>query len=145
MGLSARALQNNPAFPTYPQPLSVTQQNAGLVAPAASVALLGKSGAIAMLIITYMAVTSATSAQLISVSSIITYDVYRVSICYDFSMVWLRSYFNNVSQTYFRPKASAREMLRIAHIVVAIWGVWISVWCVILNAGNVDMNFVYCK
>lgn len=36
-------------------------------------------------------------------------------------------------------------MLRIAHIAVAVWGVWISVWCVILNAGNVDMNFVYCK
>lgn len=79
MGLTARALQNNPAFPTYPQPLSVTQQDAGLVAPAASVAILGKSGAIAMLIITYMAVTSAASAQLISVSSVVTYDVYRVS------------------------------------------------------------------
>lgn len=80
MGLSARALQDNPAFPTYPQPLSVDQQGAGLVAPAAAVALLGRSGAIAMLIITYMAVTSACSAQLISVSSIFTYDVYRVGL-----------------------------------------------------------------
>ena len=79
MGLSARALQNYPTFPTYPEPLSVAQQGAGLVAPAAAVALLGKSGAIAMLIITYMAVTSACSAQLISISSIFTYDVYRVS------------------------------------------------------------------
>ena len=50
-----------------------------VVAPAAAVALHGQSGAIAMLIITYMAVTSAASAQLISVSSIFTYDVYRVS------------------------------------------------------------------
>ena len=101
MGLSARALQNHPSFPTYPEPLSIAQQGAGLVAPAAAVALLGQSGAIAMLIITYMvrsacffllkkviyefmprclqAVTSAASAQLISVSSIFTYDVYRVS------------------------------------------------------------------
>ena len=78
MGLSARALQNNPVFPTYPEPLSVSQQDAGLVAPAAAVALLGREGAIAMLIITYMAVTSACSAQLISVSSLLTYDVYRV-------------------------------------------------------------------
>ena len=80
MGLSARALQTNPAFPTYPEPLSAAQQGAGLVAPAAAVALLGKSGAIAMLITTYMAVTSACSAQLISVSSIFTYDVYRVCV-----------------------------------------------------------------
>ena len=79
MGLSARALQASPVFPTYPQPLSADQQGAGLVAPAAAVALLGREGAIAMLIITYMAVTSACSAQLISVSSIFTYDVYRVS------------------------------------------------------------------
>ena len=54
MGLSARALQDNPVFPTYPQPLSVAQQGAGLVAPAAAVALLGQHGAIAMLIVTYM-------------------------------------------------------------------------------------------
>lgn len=54
MGLSARALQDNPAFPTYPEPLSAAQQGAGLVAPAAAVVLLGRSGAIAMLIVTYM-------------------------------------------------------------------------------------------
>lgn len=77
MGLSARALQNSPVFPTYPEPLSVSQQDAGLVAPAAAVALLGREGAIAVLIITYMAVTSACSAHLISVSSLLTYDVYR--------------------------------------------------------------------
>ncbi|KAL5512651.1 hypothetical protein ACEPAG_2917 [Sanghuangporus baumii] len=122
MGLSARALQNNPVFPTYPEPLSASQQDAGLVAPAAAVALLGREGAIAMLIITYMAVTSACSAQLISVSSLLTYDVYR---------------------TYLRPKASPAELLRMAHICVAVWGVWISVWCIILNAGKVDMNFMY--
>jgi hypothetical protein len=38
----------------FPQPLSVAQQGAGLVAPAAAVALLGRAGAIAMLIVTYM-------------------------------------------------------------------------------------------
>lgn len=86
MGLSARALQNNPVFPTYPLPLSLAQENAGLVAPAAAVSLLGRSGAVAMLIITYMAVTSACSAQLISVSSIFTYDLYRVSCA---SLIWV--------------------------------------------------------
>lgn len=28
---------------------------------------------------------------------------------------------------------------------MAVWGVWISAWSVILNAGNVDMNFIYCE
>lgn len=143
MGLSARALETNPAFPTFPLPLSAAQQGAGLVAPAAAVALLGKSGAIAMLISSYMAVTSACSAQLISVSSIFTYDIYRARYFYIF--------FANVCthshrfQTYIRPKATAREMLKVAHIVVVAWGIWISLWSVILNAGSVDMHFVFCK
>lgn len=48
------------------------------LAPAAAAALLGKSGAAAMLILLFLAVTSATSAELIAVSSILTYDVYKV-------------------------------------------------------------------
>lgn len=78
MVLSARALETNTAFSTYPLPLSSAQQGAGLVAPAAAVAVLGKSGAIVMFVSSYMAVTSVCSAQFISVSSIFTYDVYRV-------------------------------------------------------------------
>lgn len=75
MGLSARALET---ISTYPLPLSSAQQGAGLVAPAAAVAVLGKSGAIVMFVSSYMEVTSVCSAQFISVSSIFTYDVYRV-------------------------------------------------------------------
>lgn len=32
-----------------------------------------------------------------------------------------------------------------AHFCVALWGIWISIWSLILNAGNVDMNFVFCQ
>lgn len=53
--------------------------SAGLPAPSAAAALLGQSGAAAILILLFLAVTSATSAELIAVSSILTYDVYKVS------------------------------------------------------------------
>ncbi len=41
---------------------------------------MGQSGAIAMLILLFLAVTSACSAEQIAVSSVLTYDVYGVYI-----------------------------------------------------------------
>lgn len=76
MGLAAVALvaAKDPDM----QVLSAAQVSAGLPAPSAAAALLGQSGATAMLILLFLAVTSATSAELIAVSSILTYDVYKV-------------------------------------------------------------------
>lgn len=98
LGLSGRALLQNPEWPTCESPaafllnqllipatsltccadpyaLSAAQQSAGLVAPAAAVALLGSSGAVAVLLVTYMAATSAASAELIAFSTIFVYDI----------------------------------------------------------------------
>lgn len=77
MGLAAVALEGNPVFPTYPNRLPAAQVSAGLVLPNAAVAMLGKGGAGASLLMIFMAVTSAMSAELIAVSSIFTYDIYQ--------------------------------------------------------------------
>jgi urea-proton symporter len=50
MGLAAITLETNPAFPTYPNPLSDAEISAGLVLPYAAVALLGGGGAVACLL-----------------------------------------------------------------------------------------------
>lgn len=75
MGLSALALESNSRFPTYPERMTEAEVSAGLVLPYAAVALLGKGGAVATLLMVFMAVTSATSSELIAVSSICTYDL----------------------------------------------------------------------
>lgn len=75
LGLSAVALRHDPAMPA----LSAAEVSAGLPAPAAASALLGKGGAAALLVVLFLAVTSATSAELIAVSSVLTFDVYKVS------------------------------------------------------------------
>lgn len=80
MGLACLALEGNKAFPTYPDRMPDADVSAGLVLPNAAVALLGKGGAAATLLLIFMAVTSASSAELIAVSSIFTYDLYQV--CY---------------------------------------------------------------
>ena len=74
LGLAAVALRGDPSM----RVLLPKDVSAGLPAPSAAAALLGKSGAAAVLIVLFLAVTSATSAELIAVSSILTYDVYKV-------------------------------------------------------------------
>jgi Na+/proline symporter len=53
---------------------------AGLVPPAAAVFLMGRPGAILITTMLFMAVTSAGSAELVAVSSLCTYDIYRTYI-----------------------------------------------------------------
>ena len=75
LGLPAVALRGDPAMKV----LSPADVSAGLPAPSAAAALLGKGGAAALLVVLFLAVTSATSAELIAVSSILTFDVYKVT------------------------------------------------------------------
>ncbi|KAF8130263.1 Na+/solute symporter [Boletus edulis] len=122
LGLSARALLNNPNFPTYPFPLSPTQTSAGLAAPAAAVVLMGKGGGIAVLLVVFMAVTSAASSELIGVSSLFSYDIYR---------------------TYIRPNATGEEIVKASHYFICFWAVWMGCWASILNAGNINLGWLY--
>ena len=102
MGLGCAAMTNLPIFPTYPSPLSTAQNGAGLSAPAAAIALLGKGGAGLMLLLLFMAVTSSTSAELIAVSSLLTFDVYK---------------------TYVQPQASNTQLVRISHYAIVVYAI----------------------
>ncbi|EOD43650.1 putative urea active transporter protein [Neofusicoccum parvum UCRNP2] len=97
MGLAAIALENNPVFPTYPNRMDPADVSAGLVLPEAAVAMLGSGGAAGTLLLIFMAVTSAMSAELIAVSSIFTYDLY---------------------QTYFNPQATGKQLIYMSHSMV---------------------------
>ncbi|KII84039.1 hypothetical protein PLICRDRAFT_57869 [Plicaturopsis crispa FD-325 SS-3] len=120
LGLAARALVSNPNFPTYPNPLSASQTSAGLAAPAAAAALMGKNGAVAILLVVFMAVTSAASAELIGVSSL--FSLYR---------------------TYFRPRASGEEIVRVSHYFICFWAVWMGCWATILNKASIDLGWLF--
>ncbi|KAI9782395.1 MAG: hypothetical protein M1835_004049 [Candelina submexicana] len=55
MGLAALALEGNHVFPSYPNRMPDADVSAGLVLPNAAVALLGKGGAVATLLMVFMA------------------------------------------------------------------------------------------
>lgn len=122
MGLACIALESNPSFPTYPERLTSEQVSAGLVLPAAAVTLLGKGGAVATLLMVFMAVTSAMSAELIAVSSIFTYDIYR---------------------TYIKPTASGKELIFSSHASCIVFGLAMSAFSVGLYYAGVSMGYLY--
>ncbi|KAK6859434.1 urea active transporter [Apiospora arundinis] len=122
LGLSALALEDTPRFPTYPNRMSEADISAGLVLPYAAVALLGRGGAIATLLIVFMAVTSATSSELIAVSSIFTYDFYR---------------------TYIKPDASGRRLIYMSHVIVVCYALFISTFSVGLYYAGISMGYLY--
>ena len=121
MGLGCAALTNSPQFPTYPHPLSSTQVEAGLSAPTTAITVLGKGGAVLLLVLLFMAVTSSTSAELIAVSSLLTFDVYK---------------------TYFRPNTSSSALVQISHYGIVIFALVLAGFCCILNAVGLSLTWL---
>ena len=94
----------------------------GLVAPTAAVELMGDIGAILILTIIFTAVTAAGSSQLVSVSSLITYDVFR---------------------TYIKPSSTGRELIRISRFTILIFGIGMGILASILFQLGVSLQYVY--
>ncbi|KAI5891086.1 Na+/solute symporter [Schizophyllum commune H4-8] len=125
LGLAARALGGSEdATWRDPdmKPLSAADVSAGLPAAAASAALRGPGGAAAMLILLFLAVTSATSAELIAVSSIGTYDIYK---------------------RYINPKATDEQLLRVGHFVVGAYAIACGFFGLIFYYIGVSMGWLY--
>ena len=118
MGLAARALSGHEGMPQ----LTDDQVTAGLAAPSAAVAICGKSGAVAVLILLFLAVTSAASAQQIAVSSVFTYDVYKV---------------------YIAPKADGRHIQLVSHATVLVWAIIMAAFGVIWNEAGISLGWLY--
>ncbi|CAM1510758.1 Fc.00g082710.m01.CDS01 [Cosmosporella sp. VM-42] len=92
----------------------------GLALPYVAVAVAGKGGAVAVLLMTFMAVTSTLSAQIIAVSSILTFDIYRV-------------YFNN--------SADNKQLIRWGHLGVVLFGVVAAAFTAMFHYVGIDMGW----
>ena len=139
MGLSALALENNPVFPSYPDRMLPADVSAGLVLPNAAVALLGKGGAAATLLLIFMAVTSAMSAELIAVSSIWTYDIYQtVSPLYDSLGTRALTY-----SQYINPGASGRRLIYMSHTSCVVYAIIMASFSTGLYYAGISMGYLY--
>ena len=113
MGLTAVALDVQ---------LTPEQVQLGLTVPAAASVLMGEVGAIMVLVMLFMAVTSAGSAELIAVSSLITYDVYR---------------------TYSNPNATGKQLLKVSRGTIVAFGLGMGGIAVVLLGMGLSLGFVY--
>jgi len=94
----------------------------GLVAPTTASNLMGDFGAILLLTIIFTAVTAAGSSQLVSVSSLVTYDVFR---------------------TYLKPSSSGRELIRISRFTILGFGIGMGLLASLLFHSGFSLQYVY--
>ncbi|KAF4848586.1 putative urea active transporter 1 [Colletotrichum siamense] len=120
VGMASLGLEALPVFPTYPRPMTTSEVTNGLALPYVAVAVAGKGGAVAVLLMTFMAVTSTLSAQILAVSSILTFDIYRV---------------------YFNKKAGNKEVIRWGHLGVVLFGVVSAGFTAMFHYIGVDMGW----
>jgi len=113
MGLTAVALGVS---------LTPEQVQLGLTVPAAASVMMGEVGAIMVLVMLFMAVTSAGSAELIAVSSLLTYDVYR---------------------TYSNPAATGKQLLKFSRATIVVFGLGMGTLAGILLGMGLSLGFVY--
>lgn len=102
--------------------MTTSQVSSGLSAPFAAVALLGNNGAVALLLTLFIAVTSSSSAELIAVSSVFTFDVYKM---------------------YFVPFATPQQLIRVSHIMIYVFGVVMAGFACLWNAIGIDLGRLF--
>lgn len=119
--MAALALTNNPASYTYPNALTVEEAEKGLPLVYGMAAIFGKSGAASAVVMIFMSVTSAMSAELISCSSILTYDFYR---------------------SYVNPKASGKQLVTASHISVIGFSIFMGGLAVVFNYIGVTIGWI---
>lgn len=120
LGLAARVLEHTTVWPSCP--ISAFEVSQGLVLPQVATALLGKGGAAAALILVFMSATSASSAEMISASSIWTYDLYK---------------------TYINPNATGQRLIFMTHVGVIMFILAMIAFSIGLHYGNVSLGYLF--
>lgn len=102
--------------------MTSAQVSAGLAAPFGAAALMGKQGAIALLITLFMAVTSSSSSELIAVSSILTFDIYKV---------------------YVKPTATPDQLIFVSHAMICVFAVVMALFATIWNLVGISLGWLF--
>lgn len=102
--------------------MSSSQISSGLASAFAASALLGKAGAGALLIVLFMAVTSCASAELIAVSSVLTFDIFK---------------------TYIKPHATPSQLILTSHLMICVFGLTMALFACIWNLVGIDLGWLF--
>jgi hypothetical protein len=89
--------------------------------PYAALAIWGTSGAVAVLLMIFMAVTSAMSSEMMATATMFTHDVY---------------------QAYFNPRATSDQLLRCSRIACVVFAIVVASVAVALNHAGFGVNYI---
>ncbi|KAF2089141.1 Na+/solute symporter [Saccharata proteae CBS 121410] len=120
-GLAAAATEHLPVFPTYPDRMTSAEVSAGMAMPYAAYAVMGKGGVIAVLLMGFMAVTSAMSSETVATAALGTYDIYKA---------------------YINPAATSSQLVRVSHVIVVVFGVVVAAISVAFNHAGFSVNYL---
>jgi Na+/proline symporter len=120
-GLTAAATEHLSSFPTYPHRMNEYEVSAGLAMPYAALAVMGKGGAFAILLMVFMAVTSAMSSETVATTALLTYNVYHA---------------------YINPKATGKQLLRFSNIIVPLFAIFSACVATGLNHAGFSVSFL---
>jgi Na+/proline symporter len=83
---------------------------------------MGTNGAALMILLLFMAITSATSAELIAVSSLWTsFDVYK---------------------QYINPSASSEQLVMQSHYSIVVFSLVLAAFCCALSASGINITWI---
>jgi hypothetical protein len=121
IALASLALADDPDSPTYPDLIPAVNVNEGIPMLYGLFMILGNSGAAAGMLMVWLVATSATSAELIGFSSVMTYDVYRA---------------------YIKPHASVKELVRMTHLFVTCFAIAMGGLTVLFNYIGITISWI---
>lgn len=121
VGSACLVLEGTPSFPTYPRKMTQYEVDSGFVLPYTIKATLGDNAVGALLLIIYLAVTSTVSAQLISVSSIVSFDIYK---------------------KYLKTNANNKQIITVSHATVIGFGLFSAGFSVMLHYVGCNMTWL---
>lgn len=120
-GLAAAATEHLPAFPTYPNRMNAYEISSGMAMPYAALAIMGKGGVVAVLIMVFMAVTSATSSETVATSALVSYNIY---------------------QAYINPKASGKQLKKVSEYTAVVFAVIVAAIAAGFNHAGFSVGFL---
>jgi urea-proton symporter len=103
-------------------PITDAEAGAGLVPPAVATQLLGHSGAVLILIMLFMAITSTGASESIAVSSLVAYDIYR---------------------EYMNPQATGEQIVFVSRVIIVAFGLFSGTFAILLQVIGVNLGWVY--
>ncbi|KAJ9646213.1 hypothetical protein H2204_000876 [Knufia peltigerae] len=120
-GLTAAATEHLPSFPIYPHRMNAYEISSGMAMPYGALAVNGKGGVIAILLMVFMAVTSAMSSETVATTALLTYNVY---------------------QAYINPKATGKQLLYFSHCVTVGFAIVAAAVAIAFNHGGFSVSFL---